>query len=420
MNSRPDESSSEPAERAGTAPVSFGDVEAARNAVRDYIYQTPCAHSATLSTLCGNKVYLKLENLQMTGSYKERGSLNCILQLSEADRRAGVIASSAGNHAQGVAYHASRLGVDATIVMPLYTPLNKVTSTQRYGARVILHGESYDDAYDEACRIAEKEGRAFIHPFNDPAVIAGQGTVGLELLEQNPYLDAVVVPIGGGGLIAGMAVAIKETNPRIKVFGVEAAAMPGMRESLAAGRVVEVPARRTMADGIAVRRVGENTFKLIERYVDDIVTVEEEEIASAVLTLLEVEKTMVEGAGASPLAALVNGRLPLSGKKVALVCTGGNIDVTVLSRIIERGLVKDGRMGRFVVTCSDSPGMLAVLTGIVADQQGNVIEITHNRAFASTMLGQTQVSLTLETKGPEHIKEIVAAIAAAGLEVRVG
>ncbi len=402
---------------SGQAVVTFADVEAARAAVRDHIYQSPCAHSATLSRALGNKVYLKLENLQMSGSYKERGALNRLLQLTPEERARGVIAASAGNHAQGVSYHATRLGISATIVMPEYTPLVKVTSTKRFGGKVVLHGQSYDDAYAEARRIAEAEGRVFVHPFDDPAIIAGQGTIGLELLEQNPYLDAIVVPVGGGGLIAGVAVAIKETNPRIKVYGVEAAAMPSMKASLEAGDLATVPVQRTMADGIAVRRPGELTFSLVQRYVDDIVTVEEEEIASAVLTLLEVEKTVVEGSGATPLAALANGHLPLSGKKVALVCTGGNIDVTVLSRIIDRGLVKDGRMVQISVTLSDTPGALAALTALVAQLKANVLEIEHNRAFSHTPVGQTQVAMTLETRGHEHIEALTNALVESGLKV---
>lgn len=399
--------------------VTFADVEAARAAIRDHVYQTPCAHSVTLSESTGSKVYLKLENLQMSGSYKERGALNKLLSLSAAQRNAGVIAASAGNHAQGVAFHATRLGIDALIVMPEYTPLIKVTSTRRYGATVVLHGSTYDDAFVEARRIAAADGRTFVPAFDDPAIIAGQGTVGLELLEQNPYLDAVVVPVGGGGLISGVAVAIKETNPRIAVYGVECSAMPSMQRSLEAGHVVTVPPATTMADGIAVSRVGDLTFALTQQYVDAVVTVSEEEIASAVLTLLEVEKTVLEGAGATPLAALVSGRLGLEGRRVALLCTGGNIDVTVLSRIIDRGLVKDGRMQRLAVCVPDSPGALASLTGIIGRAGANILDIAHNRAFSDGPMGQTRVTLTLETRGHAHGAEVVEQLNAAGLEVRL-
>lgn len=405
--------------KSAVLPVCFTDIEAARARIRDSVYQSPCALSATLSRALDARVYLKLENLQMTGSFKERGAMNKLVTLSPAERAAGVVAASAGNHAQGVAYHAQRLGIDAVIVMPEYTPLIKVSSTRRYGAAVRLEGIGWDDAQAVARQIAADEGRTLIHPFDDAAIIAGQGTIGLELLEQNPYLDAVVVPIGGGGLIAGIAVAIKETNPRIKVYGVEAAAMPGMKESVAAGHPVTVPAARTLADGIAVGRVGDIPHAIVSRYVDDIVTVDDEEIASAILTLLEVEKAVVEAAGAAPLAAIANGRLPIEGRKVALLCSGGNIDVTVLSRIIERGLVKDGRMVRMWATIADSPGSLARFAEILARQRGNVIEIGHDRAFMRSPLGTTRVTVTMETRGHEHIEDIISALTEAGIEVHL-
>jgi len=395
--------------------VTFEDIEDARRLIRPWVYETPCAHSQTLSAMTRTRLYLKLENLQMTGSYKERGALNRLARLTPEEARQGVIAFSAGNHAQGVAYHAQRLGIDATIVMPLYTPLVKVTSTRRYGAKVILYGESAAEARAESYRIAAEEKRTYIHPFDDRWVIAGQGTVGLELLEQNPYLDAVVVPVGGGGLIAGIALAMKETNPRIKVYGVESVAMASMQASLAAGHIVEVPSQRTLAEGIAVSRVGELPFQLCQRYVDDVVTVDDEEIASAVLTLLEVEKTVVEGSGAAGLAAVMNGHLPVEHKKVAIVLTGGNIDVTMLARIIERGLVKDGRMVRLAARVVDAPGALAKLTALIAQLGGNILQINHERAFARGPLGMSLVEVTLEARGHEHIKEIVTGLEAAGI-----
>ena len=396
-------------------PVTFEDIEDARRLIRPWVYESPCAFSQTLSALTKTRCHLKLENLQMTGSYKERGALNRLARLSSEEAKRGIIAFSAGNHAQGVAYHAQRLGIDATIVMPLYTPLIKVTSTRRYGARVILFGESAAEARAESYRLAEAEGRTYIHPFDDRWVVAGQGTIGLELLEQNPYLDAVVVPVGGGGLIAGLALAIKETNPRIKVYGVESQAMASMRASLQAGHLVEVPSQRTLAEGIAVSRVGDIPFQLCRRYVDDVVTVDDEEIASAVLTLLEVEKTVVEGSGAAALAAVANGHLPVQGKKVALVLTGGNIDVTMLARIIERGLVKDGRMVRLAARVVDAPGALAKLTALIAQLGGNILQINHERAFARGPLGVSLVEVTLEARGHDHIKEIVTGLEAAGI-----
>ena len=398
-------------------PVTFEDVEDARARIRPFISETPFAHSVSLSQATRSKIYLKLENLQMTGSYKERGALNRLDRLTPEEARRGVIAFSAGNHAQGLAYHAHRLGVAATIVMPVYTPLVKVTATRRFAARVVLHGQSAAEARAESYRIAEAENLVYVHPFDDPWIVAGQGTVGLEILEQNPYLDAVVVPVGVGGLIAGIALALKTTNPRIKVYGVEAAAMASMKASLAAGRVVEVASQRTIADGIAVSKVGEIPFAICQRYVDEVVTVDDEEIASAVLTLLEVEKTMVEGAGASALAAVLNGHLPIEGKRVGLVLTGGNIDVTMLSRIIERGLVKDGRMVRLSAKVIDAPGALAAVIGLIGRLGGNILQINHERAFVRGPLGMTVVEVTLEARGHEHIKEIVTALEAAGINV---
>ncbi len=398
-------------------PVTFEDVEDARRLIRPFIAETPFAHSTTLSQMVGAKIFLKLENLQMTGSYKERGALNRLARLSDEERARGVIAFSAGNHAQGVAYHAQRLGITATIVMPGYTPLVKVVATRRHGARVVLFGTSAAEALAESHRIAAEEGRVYIHPFDDRYVVAGQGTVGLELLEQNPYLDAVVVPVGGGGLIAGTALVLKETNPRIKVYGVEAAAMASMKASLEAKAVVSVEPQRTLADGIAISKVGEIPFRIAQRYVDDVVTVDDEEIAQAILTLLEVEKTMVEGSGATALAAVMQRRLPIAGKKVGLILTGGNIDVTMLARIIERGLVKDGRMVRFSAHIADAPGALAGLATMLGQLGANILQINHERAFARGPLGMTQVEVTLEARGHEHIKEIVTGLEHAGITV---
>jgi threonine dehydratase len=394
--------------------VRIADIEAARTRIRDWVYLSPSATSETFSRLTGSKISFKLENLQMTGSFKERGALNRLLLLTADERARGVIAASAGNHAQGVSYHATRQQIRAQIVMPLTTPMTKVSATRGYGAEVILHGTNYDEAHDEAQRRCEAGGLTFIHPFDDDAVIAGQGTIGLELIEQNPYLDAVVVPIGGGGLIAGVACALKETNPKIRVIGVQTARVPSMKESLTAGRPVQVPAATTIAEGIAVRRPGERTFAMVRHYVDEVVTVDEEEIANAILLLLEREKTVAEGAGAAPLAALVQRKVALDGKKVAVLIAGGNIDPTFLSRIIERGLVKDGRLSRFRLRVPDHAGALAKLTGVIAGQLANILEITHDRAYYGVNLGDSLVEVTLETRGPEHITELVAALEKAG------
>ncbi len=397
--------------------VSLDDIKAARERIAPAIGRTPLAASETLSKLCGNRIFCKLENLNLTGSFKERGALNKLLQLSEKERNAGVIAASAGNHAQGVSYHAQRLGIAATIVMPARTPLIKVSAVKSHGAEVILHGTNYDEAFTEACKVRDERKLTFIHPFDDPAIIAGQGTVGLEILEQLPDVDTIVVPIGGGGLISGVAIAVKTQRPDVTIFGVQAKRIAAMEASCQKGEIVTIPAARTLADGISVRTPGKLTFPIVHELVDGIVTVDEEEIASAILQLIEKEKTVVEGAGATPLAAIANRRLPVSGKKVALVLSGGNIDVNVLSRIIERGLVKDGRMVRLTVRIQDVPGMLATLTRELGELSANVLEIYHNRAFSKADIAETDVELTLETKGVEHIEQIVARLRKKGYTV---
>jgi threonine dehydratase len=372
-----------------------------------------------LSALTGQQVYLKLENLQMTGSFKERGALNRIALLSPRQAARGVIAASAGNHAQGVAYHATKRGIRALIVMPLTTPLVKVTATRDFGAEVLLHGANYDEACAEAVRLCDEQHFTFIHPFDDPAVMAGQGAIGLELLEQVPQLEAVVVPIGGGGLIGGVACAIKEaciqaSRPPVRVVGVQTARLPSMLAAIEAHHPVTVDPATTIADGIAVRRAGDLTFPLVERYVDEIVTVEEDEIASAILMLLEREKTLAEGAGAAALAALLEHRTSLHGAHTAVLVGGGNIDVTLLSRIIERGLVKDGRLVRLRIVLLDKPGALHELTRLIASQRANIIDTLHNRAYYGVNLGDTVIDITLETRGPQHVAELLAALTAEG------
>jgi threonine dehydratase len=393
------------------------EIKAARVRLGTTIYATPSAHSETLSDITGCRVFVKLENLQMTGSFKERGAANLLLQLSPEERRRGVVAASAGNHGLAVAFHARKLGAGAVIVMPEWAPLAKVSAARRHGAEVVLHGENYDEAYARAREIEAERGLVFVHPFDDPRVIAGQGTIGLELLEQVPGLEAVVVPVGGGGLIGGIALAVKAARPDIRMVGVQAEAAPAMKEALRQRHRVTVPSGVTIADGIAVRRVGEHTFDLARRWVDEVVCVGEEEIANAILLLLEIEKTVVEGAGATPLAALVNRRVALQGKTVALVLSGGNIDVNIISRIIERGLVKDGRLVRLAVVLRDRPGALARLTALVAEARANILHIEHDRAFARTPVGETQVQLTLETSGREQIEAIKRHLAQAGYVV---
>ena len=399
--------------------IGLADVLAARERLRGSIYDSPCPHSIMLSALTGQQVYLKLENLQMTGSFKERGALNRIAMLTPEQAARGVIAASAGNHAQGVAYHATKRGIRSLIVMPLTTPLVKVTATREFGAEVLLHGANYDESYIEAVRLCDEQQFTFIHPFDDPGVMAGQGTIGLELLEQVPQLEAVVVPIGGGGLIGGVACAIKEacvqaSRPEVRVVGVQTSKLPSMRAAVEAHHPVTVGPATTIADGIAVRRAGDLTLPLVERYVDEIVTVEEDEIASAILMLLEREKTLAEGAGAVALAALLQHRTSLRGAHTAVLVCGGNIDVTLLSRIIERGLVQDGRMVRLRIYLLDKPGALHDLTRLIAAHHANIVDTLHNRAYYGVNLGDTVIDITMETRGPEHVAELLDALTAEG------
>jgi len=396
--------------------ISLADVVAARERLNGSIYYSPCAHSQMLSAITGQQVFLKLENLQMTGSFKERGALNRIALLTPEQAKRGVVAASAGNHAQGVAYHATKRGIKALIVMPLATPLVKVTATRGFGAEVVLHGANYDEAYEEARRICAAQEMTFIHPFDDPAVMAGQGTIGLEMMEQIPGLEAVVVPIGGGGLIGGIACAIKESNPKIKIVGVQTSRLPSMAVAVEQHRPVTIDPATTIADGIAVRRAGEVTFPVVEKYVDEIVTVDEDEIASSILVLLEREKTLAEGAGATALAALLQKRTSLKNAKTGVLVCGGNIDVTLLSRIIERGLVQDGRMIRLRITLLDKPGALAELTRLIAAHRANIVDTLYNRAYYGVNLGNTTIDITLETRGREQVEELLAALNEGGFE----
>lgn len=390
--------------------VTLDEVKAARQRIGNSVCISPCSVSYAFSQLTGNRVSLKLENTQRTGSYKERGALNKILTLSPEERSRGLVAASAGNHAQAVSYHATQRGLSAEICMPLATPLNKVMSTRRFGAEVVLHGANYDEACDEALRRCAEFGRTFIHPFDDDAVIAGQGTLGLELLEQVSDMDVVVAAIGGGGMVSGVACALKETNPRLRVIGVQTSRLPSMKAAVSAGKQVTLPVASTLADGIAVRRAGERTLEMVQNYVDDIVTVEEDEIASAILLLLEREKTLAEGAGAAALAALLHGKLSLPGKKVVVVVSGGNLDVSILSRIIERGLAEDGRLVRLRIHLPDYPGALHKLTGVLRDHRANIVQTSYDRTYFGVDLGNTAIDLTMEMRGPEHIAELVQAL----------
>ena len=392
-------------------------IEAARSRLRSLVRESPTTRSTELSHVLGTNVWLKHENLQTTGSFKERGAAIKLLALSEAQRARGVVCASAGNHAQGVAYHASRLAIPATIVMPERTPLIKVHNTKSYGANVILHGIGYDEAYAEARRLEAKDGLTFVHPFDDDDVIAGQGTIGLELLEQVPEVDTVIAAVGGGGMIAGVAVAMKSLRPAVRVIGVEMQQLDSMRQALAADAPVVLPAAETISEGIAVRKVGQRSFETLRGRVDEMVTVDDEEVAAAILLLLEREKTVVEGAGAAAVAALMQRRCQRLGANVVAILSGGNIDMNLISRIIERGLVKSGRLVRLSIDVPDVFGALAKLTALLAEHRANIVQIHHERAFRTSGSGRVTVELVLETRGFDHAKELRDHLTRAGYEL---
>ena len=397
----------------------YAAIQEAAQRIRDGVIETPCTRTRAFRDLAPGNHYLKLESLQRTGSFKDRGALNRMLRLTEAERARGVVTASAGNHAQAVAYHGGRLGISVTVVMPETAPLIKVTNTRGYGADVIQVDTILDDAAAEVQRLAAEEELSIIHAFDDEDVIAGQGTMGLEILEQVPDVSVVVVPVGGGGMISGIACAIKEIKPDVRIIGVEADAAASAKASRDAGEVVKIAASDTLADGIATKRIGEITYPLIERYVDELVSVGEEEIAAAILLLIEREKTVAEGAGAVGLAALMTGSVTLSETdRAVLLLSGGNIDINMISRIIDRGLVFDGRLVRLAITVKDRPGSLAGLTRAVADMGANVLETYHRRAFADISVGDVGIVIQMETRGREHVIEIVHRLEDLGHEVR--
>jgi threonine dehydratase len=402
-----------------TGVVTLADVRAAGDRIAGRVLRSPCPRSIPLSELVGADVFCKLDLLQRTGSFKERGAANALLQLDAAARARGVVAASAGNHALGLSYHGRLLGIPVTVVMPRFAPLVKVSTCRRLGARVILEGETFDDARRVAGEIAARDGLDRIHGFDDPRVIAGQGTMGLEILDDLPDVDAIVVPTGGAGLLAGVGVAVKSLRPEIRLVAVETAAAPSFSASLAAGRPVAVPIRPTLADGLAVGRVGDLPFALAAPLVDRVVTVDEAEVSLAVLRLLELEKTVVEGAAATALAAVLGDRCPeLAGQRIVLLLCGGNIDLTILDRVIDHGLVADGRRWRFIARISDRPGGIARLTAAIAQAGASVREVVHDRAFSGADVFSTAVEVTVETAGHEHVAALAAALAAEGFEVR--
>ncbi len=386
--------------------IALKDIQEAKNSLRNAVYKTSLVHNTTFSEMAKSSVYLKMENLQKTGSFKLRGAFNKISRLPEKDRKNGVIASSAGNHAQGVAMAATSYGIKSTIVMPKHAPLSKIAATKSYGAEVILYGDVYDEAYEKAKEIQKQTGAVFVHPFNDPEVIAGQGTIGIEILEDLPDTDIIVVPIGGGGLISGVAIAAKNIKPSIKIIGVQAKNMPSMVESISQGHIATIEGMPTIADGIAVKTPGELTFNIIRHYVDDIITVDEDEIANAILLLMERAKVIAEGSGAVSVAAILNRLEYIENKKVVALISGGNIDVNMLSRIIDKGLAKSGRRILIDTLIPDKPGTLGILLNRVAETGANVLSVTHNRSTRDIPIGYAKVELELETADEEHAEKI--------------
>ena len=398
-------------------PVTLEDVEHAAARIGDAVVHTPCLRSETLSRIAKADVWVKFENLQFTASFKERGALNTLLQLTDDEKKRGVIAMSAGNHAQGVAYHAGRLGIPATIVMPSFTPNTKVEHTRGHGARVVLHGDTLAEAATEAHRLADAHKLVFVHPYDDPRIIAGQGTIALEMLQDAPEIDTIVAPVGGGGMIAGCAVAARGLKPDIKVIGVETTSYSAMYQLLAGEPVTA--GGDTIAEGIAVRDIGKTPLAIARALLDQVLTVDEVAIESAIALFLEVEKTVAEGAGAACLAALLAHPQHFIGRKVGLVLSGGNIDTRLLASVLLRGLVRDGRIVRLRLMIGDLPGQLARVSGLIGKAGGNIVEVQHQRLFGAVVAKRTELDVTVETRGRDHARELVEALSAEGFKVRV-
>lgn len=397
-------------------PVTLADLRAAAEVVRGSIVATPCTHSRTLSEICGCDVWLKFENLQFTSSFKERGALNRLNALSVDERRRGVIAMSAGNHAQGVAYHAKRLGMPATIVMPIGTPMMKIENTRHHGAEVIIAGATLEEAGEFAHAHGRAHGMIFVHPYDDPLVIAGQGTVALEMLQAVAELDTLVVPIGGGGLISGVAIAARSIKPDLRIVGVQAKLYPSMYNAV---KGADLPMRGdTLAEGIAVKSPGNITTGIVRRLVDDIVLVTESDLERAVATLISIEKTVVEGAGAAGLAALMADPRPFSGRKVGLVLSGGNIDTRLVASVLTRELAREGRLTQLTIDIIDRPGQLAAVAALLAEAGANIIEVSHQRTFSDLPAKATLLQLVIETRDSAHRDDVMARLAAAGLSAR--
>ncbi len=394
--------------------IAFADIQDAADRLQGQLLDTPCIESRTLSQITGAQVFLKFENLQYTASFKERGACNKLVQLTLAEQQSGVIAMSAGNHAQGLAYHAQRLGIRAVIVMPRFTPGVKIERTRGFGAEVVLYGDSLEEARSHALELAQNQGLVFVHPYDDAAIVAGQGTVGLEMMRAVPELDTLVIAIGGGGLIAGIATAAKAIKPDIDIVGVQTSRFPSMVNAVKGTQHPQ--GSSTIADGIAVGIPGVLPMAIIKSLVSDLVLVDEGDIEQAMVMLLEIEKTLVEGAGAAGLAALLKFPERFAGKKVGLVLCGGNIDPLLLASIIERGMVRAGRLARIIIRVRDVPGALAKITTIVANAGANIDEVHHQRAFTLLAAQNVEIELVIQTRGKEHIQLVLQALGAAGFD----
>jgi threonine dehydratase len=387
--------------------ITIKDIKKADKNLRGITHKNNLIYSQTFSDISGNNIYLKTENLQKTGSFKIRGAYNKIVNLSPQEKQKGVIASSAGNHAQGVALAAATYGIKSTIVMPSAAPLAKVSATSSYGAEVVLHGTVYDDCYEKALEIQAQTGAVFVHPFDDADVIAGQGTIGLEILEELPDIDIIIVPIGGGGIISGIAIAAKALKPDVKIIGVQSKSADSMYQSLKEGKITSLTHTNSIADGIAVKKPGKLTYEICKQYVDEVILIEEDEIANSVLMLLERCKLLAEGAGAAAVAPLISGRLDCKNKNIVSVITGGNIDVTILARIIDKGLVKAGRKFELKIIMEDRPGQLRKLLDTIASVSGNIVSIQQNRIKEYIAVGFVEVEIVIETLNKDHVEEII-------------
>ncbi|SDF68291.1 threonine dehydratase [Limimonas halophila] len=405
------------AEVATDVGCTLDDIRAAAETLEGNVVRTPLIPASRLSAMLGCEVYLKLENQQYTGSFKDRGSYVKLVSLSDEQKKTGVIAKSAGNHAQGVAYHAQRLGIPATIVMPTSAPFSKVERTRDFGARVIQYGDTIDEAGEKAQELMDAEGLTYVHPYDDPKTLAGQGTIGLEMMADQPELDTIIAPIGGGGVLSGTSIAAKSLNPEVEMIGVEAELFPSMYQ-----HIHGLPATSggvSLADGIAVKKPGELTTKVIRNLVSQIELVDEASIEGGVSTLSEYQKTVAEGAGAAPLAALSKNRERLAGRKVGLVICGGNIDTRILASVLMRGLVRDGRLVRLRIDITDAPGVLARLSGLIGDTGGNIVEIYHQRLFHDVPVRKAEIDAVVETRNSTHVREIVSALEGGGFHTRV-